>query len=155
MVNVKYERAYSEVLEILKYIPIEDYNKIPKERIKVFEKYAATDSEFVYNPSKTLDENKVSKITKGIIAILYKNYWATDAQREKIITWQKYERKRIENEKRERYNPDNIFKNKENININQGFHEESYLNNLPIEVKENNLFRKVIEYFKKIFHIYD
>lgn len=30
MVNNKYGVAYSEVLEILKYIPIEDYNKIPK-----------------------------------------------------------------------------------------------------------------------------
>ena len=30
MVDNKYAVAYSEVLEILKYIPIEDYNKIPE-----------------------------------------------------------------------------------------------------------------------------
>lgn len=29
MADIKYANAYSEVLEILKYIPIEDYNKIP------------------------------------------------------------------------------------------------------------------------------
>ncbi len=124
MVDFKYERAYSEVLEILKYVPIEDYNKIPKEQIKLFKKYATTDSTFIYNPSKTLDENKVSKITKGIIAILYRNYWATDEQRKKIITWQNLERQRIENKKRELYNPDNIFRKQDK--------------NYSIDIVENN-----------------
>lgn len=119
----------------------------------MFEKYAAIDSKFVYNPSKTLDDNKVSKIAKGIIAILCRDYWATDVQREKIITWQRHERQRIENEKRKLYNPDNIFNNKENINIHQEFNETSYSNDLPIEVNENNLFEKIIKYLKKIFHI--
>ena len=32
MVDEKYGVAYSEILEILKYIPIEDYNKIPKDK---------------------------------------------------------------------------------------------------------------------------
>ena len=31
-----YATAYSEVLEILKYIPKEEYNKIPNEKIEVF-----------------------------------------------------------------------------------------------------------------------
>lgn len=124
MVDFKYERAYSEVLEILKYVPIEDYNKIPKKQIKLFKKYATTDSTFIYNPSKTLDENKVSKITKGIIAILYRNYWATDEQRKKIITWQNLERQRIENKKRELYNPDNIFRKQDK--------------NYSIDIVENN-----------------
>ena len=29
-------KAYSEVYEILKYIPLEQYNKVPKEVINVF-----------------------------------------------------------------------------------------------------------------------
>ena len=37
MADIKYANAYSEVLEILKYIPIEDYNKIPKTKIELFE----------------------------------------------------------------------------------------------------------------------
>ena len=37
MVENKYAIAYSEVLEILKHIPIEDYNKIPKSKIELFE----------------------------------------------------------------------------------------------------------------------
>ena len=36
MIDIEYANAYSEVLEILKYIPIKDYNKIPKNKIELF-----------------------------------------------------------------------------------------------------------------------
>lgn len=112
MEDIKYANAYSEVLEILKYIPIEDYNKIPKTKIKLFETNANNNYSFNYNPNKTLQEQEVSKIAKGIIAILFRDYWATEIQREKIISKQKNDRRKIEEQKREKYDPDNIFKNK-------------------------------------------
>lgn len=37
MIDVKYQNAFSEVLEILKSISKEDYDKIPSEEISVFE----------------------------------------------------------------------------------------------------------------------
>ena len=37
MVDINYANAYTEVLEILKYIPKEDYNKIPKNKIELYE----------------------------------------------------------------------------------------------------------------------
>jgi len=153
MIDINYRKAYREVLEILEYIPIEDYNKIPKEKINLFKRYADVDYTFVYNPSKTLEENKVSKITKGIIAILCRDYLVTENQRKKIIIWQKNERKRIENEKKEKYNLDNIFKNRENISISKKNNKDSNSNDLPIKVK-NNLFIKIVNYLKEIFHIH-
>ena len=35
MVESQYANAYKEVLEILKYVQIEDYNKIPKTKISI------------------------------------------------------------------------------------------------------------------------
>ena len=78
MVNIQYANAYSEVLEILKYISKDEYNKIPKELIEVYKKNANKDYYFYYDPYKTLDEQNVSLITKGVIAILYRDYWATE-----------------------------------------------------------------------------
>lgn len=46
MVDNKYAIAYSEILEILKHIPIEDYNKIPKDKIEIFETYANKEYNF-------------------------------------------------------------------------------------------------------------
>ena len=121
MVDSKYGIAYSEVLEILKHIPIEDYNKIPKNEIKLFEAYADNDYTFNYDTSKTLEEQNVSDITKGIIILLFRDYWATETQREKIVAKQKYDRQKLEEEKKKSYNPDNIFKkdNPENIVKNE------------------------------------
>ena len=110
MIDIEYANAYTEVLEILKYISVEDYNKIPKSRIDLFKTNANKEYTFKYNPDKTLDEQNVSKTAKEIIAILFRDYWATDNQREKIMKKQNYDRQKLEEEKREKYNPDNLFK---------------------------------------------
>lgn len=128
MVDDKYAIAYSEVLEILRYIPREDYNKIPIDKIKVFVENANDKYVFNYNPDKTLQEQNVSDITKGIIIMLFRDYIANDNQRDKIIKKQYCDRMNVENEKRKKYNPDiwanrkkeNAIKNEQNnelINI--------------------------------------
>ena len=101
MVSIEYANAYSEVLEILKYISKEDYEKIPNSKIELFETNHNKEYIFKYNPNKTLDEQNVSKTAKAIIAILFRDYWATEIQKEKIITKQNYDRKQLEEKKKE------------------------------------------------------
>lgn len=138
MINLEYANAYSEVLEILQYISREDYNKIPKKQIELFEKNANPNHNFVYNPLKTLNEQDALKITKGIISILFRDYWATDIQREKIIAKQNYARQILEEEKREKYNPNNIFNNEKEIkNV---IKEEKAL----VEIKNEKWYEKVL-----------
>ena len=135
MIDIKYANAYAEVLEILKYISIEDYNKIPKSKIELFNMNANRDYVFDYNPNKTLDEQNVSKIAKSIIAILFRDYWATDIQREKIIAKQNYDRQKLEEENRKKYNPDDLFKEK----IREVQKEKT---TAITEFKESNFFKK-------------
>ena len=111
MIDIEYANAYSEVLEILKYISKEDYEKIPNSKIELFETNHNKEYIFKYNPNKTLDEQNVSKTAKAIIAILFRDYWATEIQKEKIIAKQNYDRMQLEEKKKEIYNSDNIFKN--------------------------------------------
>ena len=85
MIDVKYQNAFSEVLEILKSISKEDYDKIPSEEISVFEENKNKNYNFEYNPNKTLNEQNVSKEAKYIIAILFRDYWASTEQKAKII----------------------------------------------------------------------
>lgn len=146
MVDSKYGIAYSEILEILKYIPVEDYNKIPKEKIELFEANADSNYKFIYDPNKTLSEQNVSSITKGIIILLFRDYWATDTQREKIIAKQNYDRQILEKEKQEKYNPNNIFKNK-----NQDILEEDIENEVEITKYKESIFKKIINKIKTIF----
>lgn len=142
MIDIKYSNAYSEVLEILKYLTPEDYDKIPKEKIEVFETCANKDYTFNYDPDKTLQEQNVSKTARTIIGILFRDYWATEEQREKIIRWQQQERIRIENEKQEKYKSEDIFKNN---NIEPQIEEVAL-----VEVKEEKWYDKVFKFFRRI-----
>lgn len=114
MVNAEYANAYSEVLDILKFISKEDYEKIPTNKIELFKINSNKEYEFTYDPKKTLDEQNVSKIAKAIIAILFRDYWATEVQREKIIRKQKNDRLILEEQKKSLYDTENIFR-KRNI----------------------------------------
>jgi len=67
-------------------------------------------------------------------------------QKERILSKQNYDRLRIENDKRNQYNPNDIFKNK--VKEKSAMATES---NLPIEVKKNNLFKKIIDYVRNLF----
>ena len=147
MVDVKYAVAYSEVLEILKYIPISEYNKIPKEKINMFKKNASKEYKCNYIPSKTLTEQNVSKTAKGIIAILFRDYWATPEQKEKIIQKQKNDRIALEEEKVNKYNPNDIFKEK-------GIKIDNDKNVSLVKVAKQKWHEKILTVIKKIFNKY-
>lgn len=83
-----FRQACTEVLEILKYISKDEYNKIPTEYIRIFNKNASENYQFKYDISKTLEEQNVSEMAQVIIAILYRDYWATNEQKIRIIRYQ-------------------------------------------------------------------
>ena len=149
MVDIKYANAYSEVLEILKYIPIEDYDKIPKNRINLFKAYANKDYTFCYDITKTLEEQNVSKIARGIIAILFRDYWATEIQKQKIIAKQNYDRQSLEEKKKEIYNSDNLFKNNEKKFILDSTEQEPKL--ALIEINNIKWYKKVWKFITRFF----
>ena len=149
MESIEYAIAYKEVLEILKYIPKIDYDKIPIEKIKLYKTMQDKNYNFKYNPSKTLDEQNFSKRAKAIIGLLFRDYWATEIQKQKIIAKQKYERQQIEEKKSKTFQYNDIFRNmsqKEDIT-------NAISNNSIIEYKEN-LFTIILNKIKNIFKMF-
>lgn len=142
MVNIEYANAYSEVLEILNHIPKSDYNKIPTDMIKLFTTNKNKEYSFSYDVNKTLNEQNVSKKAKTIIAILFRDYWATPYQRERILAKEKYDIAKMEEEKREKYNPDDLFKTDKQK-------KEEQITNLPIEIKKENFFKRLVRFIKE------
>ena len=147
MVDIQYANAYTEVLEILKNISQEDYNKVPKEKINLFEHNANKEYIFDYDLTKTLEEQNVSKTARAIIAILFRDYWATDEQRNKIKAFQSNKRHQIEEENRQKYNTD-IFKNRNNSTAE--VINEQVENMQLVEYKES-IFKKILSKIKNIF----
>lgn len=112
MIAENYACAYKEVIEVLKYTKREDVNKIPKYRILLWKTNMNKDYDFKIDTTKSLNEQNLSDEAKAIIANIFKKYWATDYQKERIEAKEKYDIEQLENEKREKYNSYNIFKNK-------------------------------------------
>ena len=138
--------AYTEVVEILKYVPKEEKNKIPKEIIEYYMDNRDISYSFKIDIEKSFEEQALLEKTKIVLAILFRDYWATPEQKERILSKQNYDRIRIETDKRNKYNPNDIFKNRIEENT-----EMADKNNLPIEVKKNNFFKKIIHYIRNLF----
>lgn len=143
MVNTEYKIAYSEVLEILKYISKEEVNKVPQDMLEMFKTNASNENQFIYNPNKTLQEQNVSEIARAIIAILFRDYWAKENQKQKILNKQNLDREKM---REEMYNPDNIFQ-KHNIQHK----ENSTTNEVAIVEYKESIFTKIKNWFKRIF----
>ena len=162
-IDIKEANSYSEVLGILKVIAKTDYEKVPKSIINVFEKFANKDYIFKYNFSKDFSEQDLSKDAKVILAILFRDYWANEKQREIIIAKQIKNRKKIEEEKKEKYNIDvfqkiNSLKEERQQEQQIQIIEENKLKDeiSMIEHKEslfNRLIKKIKLFFQKIQNI--
>ena len=144
-----YPKAYKQVIEILKFVPEESAKKIPQIMIDTFKANMDTNWNYKVDINKSFEEQELLDETKAIFANIFRDYWATPYQKERIEAKEKYDRQILEKEKREQYNPDDIFKKRQNNNIDKV--EEN--NNLPIEVKKEKFYEKIIDFFKKIFHI--
>ncbi|MGN1037236.1 MAG: hypothetical protein ACI4PX_05630 [Ruminococcus sp.] len=102
-----------------------------------------------YDTNKTLEEQNVSDITKGIIILLFRNYWATEKQRNKIIAKQNYDRMKLEEKKKEKYNTDNIFINKHknsSIDILENKQEKSL-----VKIDDMKWYKKIWRRIKNFF----
>ena len=145
----KYPKAYKQVIEILKYAPQEIVDKIPQKMIKTFKTNMDDKYDFKIDISKSFEEQDVLEETKAILDNIFRDYWATPEQKERILEKEKNDREIEENIKREKYNPDNLFKKKQKV-IQQN---EEIQNNLPVEIKKEKFYKKIINFMKKIFHI--
>ena len=152
MVKTNYANAYKEVLIVLNNLTKEDYDKIPKEYIEFLTANCNNDYEFNYDNSKTFEEQDLLDDTKYILFGLFEKFGATELQKEKIKTFRNNYYNKLEEEKREKYNPDNIFKN--TSSKAETNNTEKLENNINAVLQYKELFFiKFKNFIFKILHI--
>ncbi len=155
MADIQYANAYTEVLDILKHISKEDYEKIPKSKIKVFEENCNKNYNFTYDENKTLDEQNVSEITKVIIAILFRDYWATKEQRYIIIKKQQEIKDQKQKELMAKFEQNKNISEKDLKKVNVASDLDidiDYARGTNLETyKEENIFKRIISKIREIF----
>ena len=152
--NNPYARAYTEVLEILSHFSEEEYEKIPKEKIDFYEKNKDKNYKFNINPNVELSEQNISKEANAILVLLFRDYFATDKQKEILKKLLSQNQKKIEKDISQKYNPDNIFKskNKASHNENKDNLENANNKNLPIKIGKDNIFKKIFGFIKRLLY---
>jgi len=134
--------AYCEVDMILGQMEEKYANKVPSELRKLFKEQKRDD----YSPEIIvdipLDEQKLLRKTIAILAMLNLNYWCEDEkEKQDLIQMYAENDKKREEELREKYNPDNLFKKKD-------IQDEKITDNTEcqemIEYKEESFLKKIL-----------
>ena len=152
MINNTYAKAYTEVLEIIKYFSKEEYSKIPTEKIEFYQKNMDKDYYFTIDPEINLEEQNISSEANAILVNLFTEYFATSEQKLKIKEILDINQKKEEAKKREKYNTDDIFKKSDKVQANNVEKYESTTPTALIEYKES-FFIRVKNFIFKILHI--
>ena len=129
MVTKEFAEASAEINEIFKYLPKEEVEKIPSKLREFFKEISSKDYVTNINPNIPLDKQQIKEKTKDIIALIYRNYWCSEEERKELDQKLIENDKKFEEELREKYNPDNIFKN----NVTTTKKEESEVKEAKIE----------------------
>jgi len=143
MTETTYAQAYTEVLEILKNLPEWEYNKIPRGKIEFYKNNC--DPSYIFEVDKDL--KNISKKANAIIISIYNDYFTTPKQKETLKNILADNEKKIEERKREKYNPDEIFKT--NITNNEEIEEEK-VDMQIVAYKQKSILRKIVDNIKKL-----
>ena len=150
--NQVYKKAYTEILEIIKYLPHDEYEKIPKEKVEFYKNYRDPLYQFKYNPYKSLNEQNVLRETKAIIVDLFREVIATKEQKEKLNILLIQNEQEYQSKVHEKYSYDNLFKHKKNETLEVTNEQESIPKETSLVEYKESLFVKIINKIKNIFH---
>lgn len=149
------EKAYTEILEIIKYLPSDEYNRIPREKIEFYKMNCDPYYEFEYNPLKSLNDQNILRETKILIVMLFRDVVANKMQKEKLDIVLNQNEQQYQEKLNQKYNSDALFKKKKNIEIEnekdeKEENEEKYQNNTQMVIYKENLIKRLLRKIKDI-----
>lgn len=140
------EISFSEAYDIILHMDKNLVKKIPENFIRFVEQNKSDDYITNIDYSKSINQQELQKGTRVILSIIYREYLLSSEKKKELMKKDEEELKRIEQELKEKYNPDNLFKKKEKIEETAEYVE-------LIEYKEESflvkLIKKLISFFKR------
>lgn len=70
-----YEKAYTEVLEILRFLPRNEYDQIPKEEIDFYESHRDKSYQYNFDPSKGLQAQPISREANAVLITIFQDFF--------------------------------------------------------------------------------
>ena len=134
--------AYAEIDEILNLLEDDYRERVPKKVRDFFKEEKIKDNHPEIDIEKPLIEQNLKRETMVLLAILNLNYWCENEEEKQRFLNELDKNEEEKKELEEKYNPDNLFKKKQ---------DESTENNLQIvEYKKPNFIQILLTKIKKI-----
>ena len=146
--KAKTKDAYVEVLGILALLDEEQKNRIPKKLKEFFENNKNQDYQVNIDSNIPLEEQNLLQETVDILAMLKLNYWCTnEKEKEGLFHLLNENEKKYQEELRKKYNPNNLFKDKESKRV-------IYTNEeLSIVKYKESIFTRIKDWLKRILFL--
>lgn len=142
------KEIYSELYQILTLLGEEYIEKLPHNLPKLLEEKRNLEYIPQYTGKIPFNQQQVRKETLAILAVIHLNYWCEDEEeKQKLLQMLNKNEQSFQEELREQYNPDEIFKDRKRTGILQ---EQENMALVPI--KENwckKMIKKIKDIFKK------
>jgi len=133
--------AYAEIDEILNLLEDDYRERVPKKVRDFFKEEKMKDYHPEIDIEKPLIEQNLKRETMVLLAILNLNYWCENEEEKQRFLNELDKNEEEKKELEEKYNPDNLFKKKQ---------DESTENNLQIiEYKKPNFIQILLTKIKK------
>lgn len=143
----EYREAFSEVEQIINLMPSDLANKIPLGFKKIIQ--SEKSKTYIPNVTEPIEKSTLKTETTVVLAVIYRDFLCTKEEREKLIARDANKLAEFESELREKYNPNNLFKNKkvqQETNYNKTSQETAI-----IEYKNKNFLQKIFDKIKHLF----
>lgn len=150
MNNINSE-IYVDISVIISMMPTEMKSKISNSFINFIENNKSNNYVSNINPKIPLKQQNIRKETKEMLGLIYRDYLCNDEERSNLLQEEKRELTKLEAEKREIYNPDNIFKKN---NLKENNEENSIKNEVSIVEYKESIIKRIITKIKNLFHIH-
>ena len=137
-------KAFTEVYEILKVTPIELTSKIPTKFRKIIEENR--DKEYRFQLEEPFNEKDLKEETIVILGLIYRDFLASPEERDELQKKDAEELQRLEQERQQQYNMENVFQNRKN-KYQEDFQEQTDL----VVYKEEGFLRKFLNMIKSLF----
>ena len=142
--------AYSEVYKILNLLDEEYKERVPDKVRAFFEEERLKDYEPEINENVPLTEQNLKRETMVLLAILNLNYWCGTPEEKQEVLDELANNEKEKQELLDKYNPDILFKNKQNDVIEN----ENKINTQEVslvEYKKQGIFKRILDKITKFF----
>lgn len=145
--NINTKNAYAEVITIIDLLEEDFKNKLPNKLIEFLRTEKSENYIVKISPNIPLEEQQLLKETIDILAMLKLNYWCSnEAEKQELLDLLNENEKTYQKELHEKYNPDNLFKNRNN-NVKEMQTEQTAI----IEYKKPNFIIIILNKIKDLF----